>query len=291
MRASTRVGAGVPPLHACCYCMACTVLLLYMHAQDPLLWLCGRQYSHYPPAHAPSLPIICPTSTASILPDRCTSGGGFPLLLHPIPSTSTSHTPSLHPRRGFPQVCLGLEHFGCIRNPVGTTCRHHQSTGPRLCVGFFVKGARSMWSICDCSWIDLCCPTCRTCPGAYAGARPEHVFSPVAAACSQPEPIRDFFFRNIFLVWKTRREMRCQCPNSCPIACWMSCSISCPGPMWDAVLEKRNVWFARNYTWKIMSGFANNIFFAVSILFEGVQVCQAHLCVACATIVSKRTGG
>ena len=40
-----------------------------------------------------------------------------------------------------------------------------------------------------------------------------------------------------------------------------------------------------------MSGFANNIFFAVSILFEGVQVCQAHLCVACATIVTERAGG
>ena len=55
-----------------------------------------------------------------------------------------------------------------MRNPVGTTCRHHHSTGPRLWVRFSMKGALGMWSVCDHSWIRLCCLTCRTCPGAHA---------------------------------------------------------------------------------------------------------------------------
>ena len=71
------------------------------------------------------------------------------------------------PHGGFVQVFVWIQHFGCLRTPAGTTYWLLHSTDPRSRVHFFVKSVVGMWSVCDDSWISLCCLTCLTCPGAY----------------------------------------------------------------------------------------------------------------------------
>jgi len=201
--------------------IACVLLLYSMHGAAPLhactgpLVLTVRTTILSLTAHAPSLPIICLTSFH--LPGWCALGGAFPLLLHPTPSTSKNYMPFLHPCRGFAHVCLGLEHFGYICNPVGTTCWHHHSTGHSLRVRFFMKGVRSMWSICDRSWISMCCPTCRSYPGAGRAA------SGGALCHSQSARVHmDFFlFSSGFLFFlKIRRLM--QSDMRYPILLWLN---------------------------------------------------------------------
>jgi len=79
--------------------------------------------------------------------------------------THTTHT-YIHTQHThlFRSLCV---HFGCMCTAGGITCRHHHSTGPRSRINFFVKTIGGMWSVCDCSWISLCCPTCRTCLGPH----------------------------------------------------------------------------------------------------------------------------
>jgi len=70
MRASPRVGAGVLPLHAYCYFMACTALLHPCMHSMPCCNYTGKNTRTTTPAHASesSLSLLCPTSTSSNLP-------------------------------------------------------------------------------------------------------------------------------------------------------------------------------------------------------------------------------
>ena len=90
--------------------------------------------------------------------------------MHVCTTVCTCHTHTTHTYTHtqhthlFRSLCL---HFGCMRTPGGTQCRHLHSTAHRSRVRFFVKPAGGMWSVCDRSWISLCCLTCRTCPGPH----------------------------------------------------------------------------------------------------------------------------
>ena len=90
-------------------------------------YVCGNTL---PTPHAPSLLLFCPlaTSTASPLTRQKRAGGVFHSHLRHIPRSLTSSMASLQPRWGFVHASVGLEHFGCIRKPVGTKCRHLHST-------------------------------------------------------------------------------------------------------------------------------------------------------------------
>jgi len=74
-------------------------------------------------------------STPNFYVSSAPHGGSFPLstLLYCL-ELDKHHSVSLQPHQGFVPACLGLfalEHFDCIRNPVGTTCEQHLIAWPR----------------------------------------------------------------------------------------------------------------------------------------------------------------
>jgi len=152
-----------------CYNSMCENTLTNLHAFLPLLHnlhcLPSARQKREGGLSPPPAPYSQEPDKRQSLPP--TSSGELDMRHSLNPATSGTRG-GTEPSRGFGHVCFGLEHFGCTRNPVGTTCQHLQFTGSRSRVRFFVKSARGMWSVCDRLCISLCCPTCRTCPGAYA---------------------------------------------------------------------------------------------------------------------------
>jgi len=102
----------------------------WLHLDGPFA-LCGNTITT-PPAHAPSLSLLCQPFTAFSLPGWSARWGSFPRHCAILQGAQQASQPPSN-RRGFVHACLGL--YVCTCAAPNTVCSHSNGTIPvELCV-------------------------------------------------------------------------------------------------------------------------------------------------------------